>query len=85
MSCRVLNRGVEQLVCNHLVERARESGLTSIEGVYRPTAKNALVREHYAGLGFTLVDTAADGTTRWSLDIARFERFDTSIQLVKDY
>ena len=85
MSCRVLNRGVEQLVCNHLADRARAWGLASIEGLYRPTAKNALVREHYAGLGFTLVEQSADGTTRWSLDIARFEPFDTPIQLVKDY
>ncbi|MGH7342075.1 MAG: HAD-IIIC family phosphatase, partial [Candidatus Rokuibacteriota bacterium] len=85
MSCRVLNRGVEQLVCNHLVDRAREWGLATLEGVYRPTAKNALVREHYAGLGFTLVDTAAEGTTRWSLDVERFQRFDVPIQLVKDY
>jgi FkbH-like protein len=85
MSCRVLNRGVEQLVCNHLVDRARERGLTTIEGVYRPTAKNALVREHYAGLGFTLLDTAADGTTRWALDVEGFQRFDVPIQIVKEY
>src|SRR5262245_60354253 len=85
MSCRVLNRGVEQLVCNHLVDQAREWGLSSIEGVYRPTAKNALVRDHYEGLGFMLVDQASEGTTRWSLDVASFEPFDTAIQLVKDY
>jgi hypothetical protein len=28
-----------------------------------------LVKDHYANLGFSLVDTAPDGTTRWELDV----------------
>jgi hypothetical protein len=39
-------------------------------GEYRPTAKNGMVRELDSKLGFTLVSNDADGSTRWSLDLA---------------
>ena len=44
MSCRVLSRTVEALVCNELVAAAREAGSTEIVATYIPTAKNALVK-----------------------------------------
>jgi predicted enzyme involved in methoxymalonyl-ACP biosynthesis len=40
MSCRVLKRGVERLLANHLFERARELGIQRVRGIYNPTAKN---------------------------------------------
>ena len=52
MSCRVLKRGVETLLNNHLCRWAVGRGLKRICGEYIPTAKNDLVREHYAGLGY---------------------------------
>jgi FkbH-like protein len=64
MSCRVLKRGVEQFVRNHLVCYARERGLIAIRGEYVPTAKNALVRDHFAGLGFLCV-SGDPGTQSW--------------------
>jgi len=56
MSCRVLKRGVEYFVLNHLAAR----GFTALRGEYIPTAKNALVRDHYAGLGFTQISKDPD-------------------------
>ncbi|MFQ5698558.1 MAG: HAD-IIIC family phosphatase [Myxococcota bacterium] len=72
MSCRVLQRGVEQLVTNHLVELARREGCTRIRGEYIPSARNAMVRDHYPHLGFR-EDGSSDGATRWVLDVERFE------------
>ena len=51
---------------------ARAAGASRLTGLYRPTAKNAMVSELYARLGFTLVpagvgDTAGAGTTHWEL------------------
>ncbi len=69
MSCRVLKRGVEQFLLNHLCSLARERGLSVLRGEYIPTPKNALVREHYTGLGFTKIGESADGTTRWELPL----------------
>jgi FkbH-like protein len=52
MSCRVLKRQVEELVLNELVRLARLRNCSRIRGVYLPTAKNGMVRNHYEGLGF---------------------------------
>ena len=67
MSCRVLGRCVEQAVLSEILFRARASGITTVEGVYIPTDRNEMVREHYGKLGFTRVDDGADGSSRWEL------------------
>jgi len=69
MSCRVLKRGVEDLLLNHLVDLSRQRGLRAIRGEYIPTPKNNLVREHYSRLGFTLARAGEDGRTWWELPI----------------
>jgi FkbH-like protein len=66
MSCRVLKRGVEQFLLNDLVTYARKRGLTRVLGEFHPTKKNALVRDHYARLGFTQVGDDS-GHTQWEL------------------
>jgi FkbH-like protein len=72
MSCRVLKRGVEQLLCNHVVEQVRQQGGERILGVYRPTARNGMVARLFETLGFGQVGEDADGSTRWSLDVSQF-------------
>jgi len=70
MSCRVLGRKVEQAVLAELVAAARARGIGRIVGVYRPTPRNQLVKDHYAKLGFATQPEAPDGTTTWTLDVA---------------
>jgi len=70
MSCRVLSRGVEQFVLNHLCGEAIGRGLAAIRGEYIPTARNALVRDHYATLGFRQTATDPDGHTSWELELS---------------
>ena len=65
MSCRVLKRGVERFLMNGLCEFARARGLRAVRGEYIPTAKNALVRDHYATLGFTQLSGDESGHTTW--------------------
>lgn len=65
MSCRVLGRGVEAMLLDEIVRLARAEGIDWIEGLYRPTARNALVRDHYENLGFAPNGQAEDGTTHW--------------------
>jgi FkbH-like protein len=67
MSCRVLKRGVEQFLLDRLVEFARSNGILAIRGHYIPTPKNALVRDHYAGLGFARLDGDDSGGSAWIL------------------
>jgi len=70
MSCRVLKRGVERFLLNYLCEAAMARKLKSMRGEYIPTAKNDLVRNHYAELGFHNVEIKPDGYTVWALPLA---------------
>ena len=72
MSCRVLKRGVEAATLNLVAAESRRLGATRVTGEYRPTAKNAMVRDHYASLGFVPAGQDPDGATRWSLDLVAF-------------
>ncbi|MGH9389717.1 MAG: HAD-IIIC family phosphatase, partial [Vicinamibacteria bacterium] len=85
MSCRVLKRGMENLLLNCVIDRSREMGATALRGVYRPTRKNGLVKEHYRELGFSPVGQEADGTTHWRLEIDGCKPFDVPIELAEDY
>jgi FkbH-like protein len=67
MSCRVLGRRVEQMVLREILHHARAHGVRRLLGVYRPTEKNAMVREHYGKLGFRLAEEDASGVTTWEL------------------
>jgi FkbH-like protein len=63
MSCRVLNRTVEQAVFHWVAEQAAGR---EIVGEYIPTEKNGLVRDLYRSLGFELVSTdAGSGRQVW--------------------
>jgi FkbH-like protein len=86
MSCRVLGRGVERLLFNDILAAARERGLTRIVGEYRPTDRNKLVKDHYAGLGFTR-DGGEGAAERWHLhvpDAAALETFITADQAPRE-
>jgi FkbH-like protein len=73
MSCRVLGRGVELAIMNEVVARARSRGVREITGEYIPTAKNALVADLFARLGFTLRGEGPKGATSWTLAVDTYE------------
>jgi FkbH-like protein len=52
MSCRVLGRRMEELMCRTLMQAALERGLSRVRGRYLPTAKNVMVADLYPRLGF---------------------------------
>ncbi len=72
MSCRVLGRRVEEAILQHLVREARAAGASELVGRYIPTARNGLVRDHFAKLGFAKADDAPDGETRWRLAVGEY-------------
>jgi FkbH-like protein len=72
MSCRVLGRRVEEAILADIAGRARALGARRLLGEYRPTAKNALVRELYPRLGFEAIGTSGESTLyQLPLDDAR--------------
>jgi FkbH-like protein len=69
MSCRVLQRGVEQLAMNKVFEYAREVGAASVRGQYLPTAKNGMVKDFYARFGFQRETPDDAEASTWSLAV----------------
>lgn len=69
MSCRVLKRNMEFAMMDELVQACRKQGINSIRGYYYPTAKNGMVREFYALLGFEKLCEDAAGNTEWRFEI----------------
>ena len=72
MSCRVLGRQVEPTTLNLIADQAKALGAKRLLGDYIPTGKNAMVRDHYAKLGFEVLETREDGGSRAALDLSRF-------------
>jgi FkbH-like protein len=78
MSCRVMGRGVEQLLMNYVVARAAEFGVARVMGEYVPTPKNAMVRDFFAQFGFTRVAAEAN---QWVLEVAAYRPAETFIRV----
>lgn len=73
MSCRVLGRQVEEAVLGVVAAAAAQRSVRALVGEYRPTARNAMVAEHYARLGFAqrqAPDGADPGSSFWHYELA---------------
>jgi predicted enzyme involved in methoxymalonyl-ACP biosynthesis len=71
MSCRVLNRRVEDAVLNHVAAAARAAGAKALRGTYIPTDRNGIVADLFQRLGFSPLPAEA-GSYRWELDLTTF-------------
>jgi len=69
MSCRVLKRGVEQMMIEALAQKAREAGFERVIGEYLATNKNGIVRDLYLQLYFQPME---DG--RWEMEVRKVKR-----------
>lgn len=52
-----------------VVEVCKDRGIGMIMGYYYPTAKNAVVKEFYAEMGFEKISGEKDGSTVWKFII----------------
>jgi FkbH-like protein len=68
MSCRTLGRQMEKFMFDRLVEAAIERAVVRIVGVYRPSAKNGLVKNLYDQMGFRRSDEDGD-EVRYEFDV----------------
>lgn len=69
MSCRVIARGAEYALFEDVLAAARGMGVDEIVGIYRPTDRNAMAKDLYRDLGFTL-ESETPEETRWRLAVA---------------
>lgn len=60
MSCRVLKRGVENMMFEQILKTAVDMKCNLIKGEYIKTKKNQMVENFYDSLGFTLINTIKD-------------------------
>lgn len=74
MSCRVLKRGLEQFVLNHLVKELQELGIREIQGEIIENEKNKLIYNFYSEFGFEKADQI------WTLNLAKYQLQNTEIQ-----
>jgi FkbH-like protein len=71
MSCRVLNRGMEDFMLNTIVDAAKRAGFKHLIGEYLPTPKNQMVAKHYDRLGFTPIKR--ETVQQYILDVAGYQ------------
>jgi hypothetical protein len=67
---------MEETTLNLIVQQARALGCERLIGVYRPTAKNAMVRDHYPRLGFAPI---GDGIADYVLALDGWTALPTTI------
>ena len=53
LSCRIIGRGVEDVMISQLIERARKENVKRIKGKFIPTQKNKPAEDFYKEFGFT--------------------------------
>jgi len=82
MSCRVLKRQVEEAVLNELVRLATLRNCSRLRGVYLPSAKNGMVRDHYAALGFSPTLTS-EARLEFELDTRLYTAKPTRIRIAE--
>lgn len=66
MSCRTFKRTLEHAMFDRLVAVCKQAGITRINGVYYPTAKNLIVADFYATIGFEKIHENADGEKQFA-------------------
>ncbi|MCH5200727.1 MAG: HAD family hydrolase, partial [Oscillospiraceae bacterium] len=81
MSCRVLKREMEYAMLDMLAEKAKEQGLSTLQGHYYPTAKNSMVKELYRDFGFEKISGDEQGNTLWSLDLNSYRNKTSHIKI----
>lgn len=65
MSCRVLGKGIETAFIKKVFQLLREQGVSELEAVYVPTAKNAQVKDFYESVGLRCVADSENGEKRY--------------------
>jgi predicted enzyme involved in methoxymalonyl-ACP biosynthesis len=70
LSCRVLGRGVEDVLLYATAMQAKEMGYLSLRGTYVPTARNQAVATFYPDRGFS---RQADDERSWLVTLRQVD------------
>ena len=75
MSCRVLERGMENFIINYLLEFCKSHNIELISSEYLETPKNFIVKKLYTKLGFEFIEN------KYSLSCINQKKLNTKIKL----
>lgn len=71
MSCRIIGRGIEFAVLDHLVEQLKRNGITQLSAEYIATEKNQMIIDFLTTAGFKHVGTTKIGN-EYQLDLNQY-------------
>jgi FkbH-like protein len=83
MSCRVLKRDMEFAMLDRLVYECGKCNIEKIIGYYYPTAKNKMVKEFYATLGFIKTNEDEKNNTIWEYEVKNHKQKNNVIKVEK--
>jgi FkbH-like protein len=73
MSCRVLQRGVENFAMNNIFAYAARTGAKKVVGHYIPSPKNDMVKDFFKNFGFEKTSEDGAGNSEWTLATDAFK------------
>ena len=80
MSCRVFKRSLEFAMFETLIDQLRKRGIEELVGVYIPTAKNVILKDFYADLGFSRIE-GEDG--KYLLPLTDYKKKDIDCMVIQ--
>jgi FkbH-like protein len=83
MSCRVLKRGVEQCLMNHVFALAAEADAHVVQGVFIPTPRNGLVADFFDHMTFenTSAGTLLDKAVAYAKPVSAYVPFQCYMEM----
>ncbi len=81
MSCRVLNRNVEDAILIYVAGCAKNAGARVLSGHYHRTERNSIVQDLYGRLGFRAI-RVEQSESHWQLDLTSYAPAPVPIHMV---
>lgn len=85
MSCRVLKRGMEDVMMNEVFRIAKKMKLQKVVGYYYPSEKNNMVRDFYKDMGFDLREQIDEKAFVWERGVEDYELKGVHININEKY
>ncbi|WP_235827603.1 HAD-IIIC family phosphatase [Acetivibrio saccincola] len=71
LSCRVMGRFIEEQIIGFIEDLYKKSGYKRLVTYYKPTEKNAPVKDFFERLGYSVLDVDSAGNKKYILDLEK--------------
>lgn len=73
LSCRILGKGIEKEFIAKILSKLKKIGISDLNAVYIPTAKNTQVKDFYENNGFILVSVDESGEKHYMMNLSEYK------------